>query len=633
MRSVSTVAEAPRPRPIGRRTWKVLAFLGGLALALALLVARLTQVQLVEGPAYANAARANQIRQIPVAAPRGRIYDRNGVVLVRSRPSFVCALIPSEVRDPAATMRELARTLGEPEAVLWRRLLHHHGTHYASFEEVAAYEPYGPVILASDLSTAQIARVAEAQSDLPGVDVEAQPVRNYPYRSFGAHIFGYVGQITEDEYKRLRANGYTSNDVVGKDGIEAQYDVPLRGTPGGERIEVDAQGQLVRRLGPVTPVPGDSLVLSLDWRLQSIAERALRAELAARSKAVGRRLAGAVVVLDPNDGGVLALASYPTFDPNDFALGIKESTYARYLRDPLQPLFDRAIGAATATGSTFKMITGSAAISSGAIQPNQVLYDSGAWNCHGVMFQDIAAGGLGTTDFVRALAASSDGYFYQLGYRLGHARLRYYALQYGLNKRLGVDLPGEYPGNWPTNEWSMKVYGLPLEPSDVCQLAIGQGAMQATPLQMASAAAATVNGGTLFRPHVVAAIRNASGRVVRRFDYEVIRRVAVTREALREVRAGMDRVTDPGGTAYGEAVDGVPFGGKTGTVETDGGSGPNTTWFVAYAPSAHPKIAMAVFMERTGSYGASVAAPVAHDIIAQYLGPPPSPSPTARPQR
>jgi penicillin-binding protein 2 len=626
---VSTAADAPRPRPIGRTTWKFAAFVGVLALALAALVARLTQVQLLQGASYADAARANQVRRIPVAAPRGRIYDRNGVVLVRSRPSFVCALIPSEVHDPATTIRELARTLRVPEALLWRRLLHHHGTNYTSFAEVAAYEPYGPVILASDLSTAQIARVAEAQNDLPGVDVEAQPVRNYPYRTLGAHAFGYVGQITEDEYKLLRANGYTPNDVVGKDGLEARYDAELRGTAGGERIEVDAQGQLVRRLGPVTPVPGKSLVLAMDSRLQEIAETALRKELADRGKAVGRRLAGAVVVIDPRDGGVLALASSPTFDPNAFALGIKESTYARYLKDPLQPLYDRAIGAATATGSTFKMITGSAAISSGVIRPNQVLYDSGSWNCHGVLFSDIAAGGLGTTDFVRAVAASSDGYFYQLGYRLGHARLRYYALQFGLDKRLGIDLPGEYPGNWPTNEWSMKTYGLPLEPSDVCQLAIGQGAMQATPLQMATAAAAVANGGTLFRPHLVEQIRDASGRVVRRLDHEIVRRLPVTQEALREVRAGMDRVTDPGGTAYGEAVPGVPFGGKTGTVETDGGNGPNTTWFVAYAPSSHPRLAMAVFMERTGSYGASVAAPVAHDIIAAYLAPTPSPSPTA----
>jgi penicillin-binding protein 2 len=593
-----------------------------LVLALALLVERLTQLQLVEGSSYADAARANQIRRIPVAAPRGRIFDRHGVVLVRSRPSFVCALIPSEVRDARGVLHQLAGILGVSEQTLWNRLLHHRGTNYRDFDEVVTYEPYGPVILASDLSTAQIARIAEAQSDLLGVDVEAQPVRNYPYQKTGSHVFGYVGQITEEEYRARKSAGYTPNDVVGKDGLEAAYDGALRGTPGGERIEVDAQGQLVRRLGPVTPTPGNSLVLALDWRLQEIADRALRSELTARSKLVGHRLAGAVVALDPRDGGVLALASYPNFNPNDFALGIKQSTYARYLNDPLRPLYDRAIGAATATGSTFKMVTGSAAISSGVIQPNQVLYDSGAWNCHGHIFVDIAAGGLGSTGFVRALAASSDGYFYQLGYRLGHERLRSYALEYGLDKRLGIDIPGEYPGNWPTNAWSMKVYGLPLEPSDVCQLAIGQGAMQATPLQMANVAATVVNGGTLFRPHLVEQVRDPSGRVVQRFNHEVIRRVPVTQEALREVRAGMDQVTSSGGTAYGMDVPGVPYGGKTGTVETDGGNGPNTTWFIAYAPSKDPQIALAVFMERTGGYGAQVAAPVARDIIAAYFAQP-----------
>ncbi len=285
----------------------------------------------------------------------------------------------------------------------------------------------------------------------------------------------------------------------------------------------------------------------------------------------------------------MALASYPEFDPNDFATPISNAKFSAYLNDPLRPLYDRAIGAASPTGSTFKMVTGSGAISSGVIVPNQVLYDSGYWDCHGVVFRDIAAGGLGRTDFVRALAASSDGYFYQLGYRLGHDRLRYYALQYGLNSILGIDLPGEFEGNWPTNEWSMRVYHLPLEPSDVCQLAIGQGAMEATPLQIANVAAAVVNGGTLYRPHIVEAIRSPRGKIVKRFDHPVIRKVNVTAESLREVRAGMAKVTDPGGTAYGLAIDGLPFAGKTGTAEIGvNGSGSNTTWFVAYRSDQPP---------------------------------------------
>ncbi len=599
--------------------WKIALFVAVLFAGLAGLLARLTQVQVVEGTHYAAAARANQVRHIPVAAPRGRIYDRNGVVLVRSRPSYVCAMIPSDVKDPATTMRALSQVLGIPEAALWKRLLHHRGVDYKDFDELAGAEPYGPVILASDLSTAQMARLAESQDELPGIDLEAQPVRDYPYRRMGSHVFGYVGLITEDEYKQRKDKGYTPNDVVGKEGLEATYDAVLRGKPGGERIEVNSQGQMVRRLGPDEPVPGDSLVLTLDWRLQRLAEVALSDQLAAIGKVRGRNVAGAVVAIDPRTGGILALASYPNVDPNDFTNGIRAATYERYLNDPLRPLFNRAIGAATATGSTFKMVTGSAALSSGVIGKDQVLYDSGSWYCHGVTYTDLAAGGLGLTDFKRALAASSDGYFYQLGDRLGHARLRYYALQYGLGKELGIDIPGEYPGNWPTDAWSRKVYGLPLEPSDVCQLAIGQGAMQATPLQMASIAATVVNGGTLYRPHLVQYVRDSSGKIVRQFAPQIVRHVPVTADALAEVRAGMDQVTSAGGTAYGEDVPGLPYGGKTGTVETDGGKGPNTTWFVAYAPSAHPQFAMAVYMERTGGYGATVAAPVARAVIAGYF--------------
>src|SRR5581483_6150577 len=240
-------------------------------------------------------------------------------------------------------------------------------------------------------------------------------------------------------------------------------------------------------------------------------------------------------------------------------------------------------GAGTPTGSTFKMVTGSAALTTGVVKVNEIVYDSGAWNCGGAIFRDLAAGGLGPTAFVRALAASSDGYFFQMGWRLGNARLRKYALLFGLGAKSGIDLPGEFEGDWPTNASMLKSSGLPLEPSDVCSLAIGQGAMQATPLQMANVESAVVNGGTLYHPRVVAEIRDPQGRLIEKFGPRIIRQVSVTQDALKAVRQGMDEVTDPGGTAYGLAIDGLPFGGKTGTAETAGGAGPNTTWFVAYA--------------------------------------------------
>lgn len=599
--------------------WRLLFFAFAIALVLVALIVRLVNVQLVQGPMYRAQAQENQVRLIPVAAPRGLIYDRNGKVIVRSRPSFVVALIPSEVTQIDEELATVSRTLDVPAAKLRERLLHHNGVNYRNFDEVNTYEPYGPVILASDLPVARVSRLEEIISDLPGVVVEVEAIRNYPYHGYGSAVFGYVGQITASEYAKRRDEGYTMNDVVGKEGIEYQYDRYLRGQPGGERVVVDSQGQVVPsiKLPAKQPIPGDSLTLNIDWRLQSIVERALADGIHAWTGG-RRKLGGAVVVLDPWNGAVLALASYPDFDPNAFASD-DNAKIAYYLLDPSQPLFNRAIQAATPTGSTFKMVTGSAALTTGVVRANEVVYDSGAWDCYGQEFRDIAAGGLGDTTFVHALAASSDGYFYQMGYRLGNDRLRKFARYYGIGQKTGIDLPGEFAGNYPTNAWMMKVAGVPLEPSDVCSLAIGQGALQATPLQMALVESAVINGGTLYRPQVLRQIRDPKGRIVKTVQPQIIRHVPVTQSSLQAVRAGMDQVTEPWGTAAGLAIQGLPYGGKTGTAETGGGAGPNTTWFVAYAPAAHAKIAIAVFVDRSGGYGANVAAPIARAIMVQYF--------------
>jgi len=598
---------------------RIIFFAVMFVLALIAVIVRLVQIQLVNGQDYRARAQANQVRLIPVAAPRGLIYDDTGKVVVRSRPSFFVALVPSEVKDIDSEIATIAQTIDVPASKLWETLLHHHGLNYKNFDEVQVYEPYGPVMLATDLPVAKVGRLSEILNDLPGVDLEVEAVRNYPHGGQGSAIFGYVGQITPDEYKRLRSEGYSMNDVVGKDGIEYEYDKYLRGQPGGQRIVVDAQNQVVPsiKLPAKQPVPGNSLVLNIDWRLEAITEQALANGI--RSWTGGKRsISGAVVILDPWNGKVRAMASYPDYDPNAFASD-DNNKVAHYLLDASQPLFNRAIEAATPTGSTFKMITGSAAITAGVVKVNETVYDSGAWNCYGAEFEDIAAGGIGNTQFVHALAASSDGYFYQMGWRLGNDRLRKFAQAYGIGQKTGIDLPGEFEGNYPTNAWMLKVAGVPLEPSDVCSLAIGQGALQATPLQMANVESAVINGGTLYKPQVVDEIRDLNGHVIKKFAPQVIRHVPVTQESLKAVRDGMAQVTEPWGTAYGLAIDGLPFGGKTGTAETAGGSGPNTTWFVAYAPANHPKIAMAVFVDRSGGYGASVAAPIAREIMVKYF--------------
>lgn len=608
----------PRRTPWRLPTWRIVAFVAIVAIALIALIARLVTVQLIDGERYRAAAQANQIRLIPVAAPRGVIYDRTGAVMARSRPSFVVGLIPSEVRGVYSELTTLAGILGVDERSLWYRLLHHRGITYASFDAVVQNEPYGPVILAADLPVAVVARLSEVLSDLPGVDLEVEPTRDYPRGPMASHLIGYVGAITQEEYERLKHEGYSPNDVIGKDGLEFTYDKYLRGTPGGQRVVVDATGAVVPnvKLALKDAIPGDTLVTNIDWRLQQIVEAALAQGI--RGWGRGRTLSGAVVAEDPWTGGILALASYPNYDPGDFAAD-RWKRVAFDLSDPAQPLFDRAIAAATPTGSTFKMVTGSAALTEGVVKVDQVVYDTGGWNCGGYYARDIAAGGLGSTTFVPALAASSDGYFFRLSWWLGNARLRKYALAFGLDAKTGIDLPGENEGNWPTNAWEMRAFGVPMEPSEACFLGIGQGAMQATPLQMVNIASAVINGGYLYKPQVVREIRNPNGEAIAQFNPYLIRHVPVTPEALAAVRAGMARVTDPGGTAYGLAIDGLPFSGKTGTAETSGGNGPNTTWFIAWAPTAHPRLALAVFVDRSGGYGATVAAPIARQILVKYF--------------
>jgi penicillin-binding protein 2 len=607
-------------RPAGWRlpVWRLVAFCAVVVLALAGLAGRLIEVQIVDGERYRAAAQANQVRLIPVAAPRGMIYDRHGAIMARSSPSFVVGLIPSEVRDARTELATLSQIVGVEEATLWDRLLRHRGVEYPNFATVAANEPYGPVVLVTGLPVATVARLSEVLSDLPGVDLEVQPIRDYPQGPVASHLLGYVGAITQEEYERLKYQGYTPNDVIGKDGLEFSYDRFLRGVPGGQRVVVDATGAVVStiKLGSKPPISGDALITSVDWRLQRIAETALADGL--RAAGHGRRLSGAVVAEDPWNGGILALASYPNYNANDFAAN-RWKRVAYDLTDASQPLFDRAIAAATPTGSTFKMVTGSAALTEGVVKIDQVVDDTGGWDCGGYYARDIAAGGLGNTTFVPALAASSDGYFFRLAWWLGNARLRKYALAYGLNAKSGIDIPGENEGNWPTNAWEMRAFGVPMEPSDACFLGIGQGAMQATPLQMDNVASAVINGGTLYKPQIVREIRGPDGSVVQRFSPQVIRQVPVTASSLAAVRAGMAKVTDPGGTAYGLAIDGLPYSGKTGTVETAGGNGPNTTWFIAWAPTAHPKLTLAVFVDRSGGYGATVAAPIARQILVKYF--------------
>ncbi len=618
-RGRSSATEAP-----GTRRFRIFVFAALIAAVFAVLVARLADVQLRDGARYAHLADLNQYRTIPVAAPRGVIYDRNGIVIARNRPSFVIQIVPMQLADPSGEIDELGRILGMPSADLWKRLLHQNGVTYSSFADLAGAIPLGPLTIADDLNPQVVSRFAEQADHLPGTAVELIPVRDYPYGTIGSHVLGEVGQITAAEYALRKSHGYGPNDVVGKDGLEYQYDRELRGVRGGRQIKVNSAGQFVADGFPFAAVPGDSLELTLDWRLQRAAETAVADQARLVSKRVGHAVAGAAIVEDPNTGAILALVSQPNVDPNDFATGISERRYGEYLQDPLNPLFNRAIAGKYPTGSTFKMISGSAVLASGLMSRTDTRYCGGAFDLNGYIFNDDRAGGHGTLDVRQAISQSCDVFFYQVGHELGIDRLDHYASAFGLGKQTGIDLPGETEGTLPTPAWKKRVVGDEWYGGDTVNMAIGQGYVEASPIQMLRVAAAVANGGSLYAPHLVADIRNTRGKIVKSFGAQFQGTVPVPSDDLAIVRAGMlGAIEDPFGTAYNVEIPGFHYAGKTGTAENsptiDNPQGYNHTWFVCFAPYDHPQIAIVVFMDQTGGFGAVNAAPVAQAIVEAYF--------------
>lgn len=617
----SLVAREEVRAPRIRRT---VALGAGIVIALVVLVWRLATLQLTHGAYYERLANLNQLRTIPVTAPRGVLYDRNGIVIVRNRPSFVVQIVPMQIKDPQAEIATLARLLGLHPDELWRRVLYQNGVAYADFDALANAIPLGPINVAEDLTPAEVGRFSESADSFPGMDVELIPVRQYPHHTLGSHFLGYVGQISAREYQQRRAHGYGPNDVVGEDGLEYTYDRWLRGREGGRRIKVNSAGEAVASYGSFTAVPGNDLVLNIDWHLQEAAETALAKQIGVIAKRVGQRTGGAAIVEDPNSGAILAFVSQPNIDPNDFAAGISKRRYDAYLNDPLQSLFNRAIAGAYPTGSTFKMITSSAALASGLLDADSTRYCGGAFDLNGFIFNDDRSGGHGTLNITTAISESCDVFFYQVGHELGIDRLDRYAAAYGIGQQTRIDLPGETTGILPTPAWKQRMYKDEWYGGDTVNMAIGQGYLEASPIQMLKVVSAVANGGTLYKPQLVSAVKDPHGRVLASFAPVVEGRVPVPAEDLALIRKGMLGAIESGyGTAYNVEIPGFHYAGKTGTAENvptpDNPSGRNHAWFVCFAPYDNPKIAVVVFMDESGGFGAVNAAPVAQAIVQSYF--------------
>jgi penicillin-binding protein 2 len=605
------------------------AMLGGIALLLfAVVFFRLWYLQVLSGDRYLAEANDNRVREIKVQAPRGEIVDREGRTLVDNRPSLAVKITPDKLPQRQDAKTALYGRLSNVLGMSVREIR-------TTVRDQLRAQPFATATVKPDVRRAVFSYILENQDRFPGVTVERVFLREYPHRQVGAHLFGTVGEVTREQLKDERYRGVTQGDRVGQSGIEYSYDRFLRGRNGATRVQVDATGTLKGRLGEKEPRQGQRLRLSIDLDVQRVGQEAL----------AGRR--GAFVVMDVNTGAIRALGSQPSFDPNIFAKVIKQADFDRLSSKELgEPLSNRAIQGLYPTGSTFKLITAVATLEEGKIGPDTVQFDGGELKVGGRTFTNAGKVSHGALALRKALSVSSDVFFYRLGLEMnGTDQLQTWSKRLGLGRTTGIDIPGELPGlvpseRWRSEEWakferckerrsptptqiSLGVCGFvdrPWGPGDNINLSVGQGDLQANPLQMAVAYAAIANGGKIVRPHLGQRIEDSGGRVLQEFDTPVRRQVKVRPEFRQAIMDGLrSAASDPSGTS-GPVFDGfpIPVAGKTGTAEK-GGARPDQSWYVALAPYPNPRYVVAV-TDEAGGFGAETAAPDARRILAALFG-------------
>jgi penicillin-binding protein 2 len=556
-----------------------LLILGGLG-------SRLAYLQLIQGDRNQELAEENRIRLLPKPPERGRIFDRNGKLMAGSRISYSVFLWPIalEASEWPKTLKRLAQILKMPEAEI-----------QASLEKQGFKSPYR-IRIARGLSIRQVVAVEEARRELRGVEIDAETVRYYPNGDLAAHVLGYTGEITDEELETLKPKGYRLGDILGKAGIESALESQLRGTWGGQQVEVDAGGQVVRILGEKPPISGDDVTLTIDLDLQKAAEQALG------------NTQGAIVALDPRNGEVLAMVSRPTYDPNLFSTRISESQWQQ-LQSEDNPFVNRTLRG-FAPASTYKIVTTTAGLESGKFSPSTVLSTFPYLQVGGIQFWDWNQAGFGPLGFVGALTWSSDTFFYQVGQAVGGATLGEWSRKYGFGQHTGIELKEEESeGLVPDEAWKREVLDEGWYVGDSINMSIGQGYLQATPLQVAIMFSVPASGGYHIKPH----LQKTPGSVDRWRTSMNLKpsTVEILQEGLRSVVAG--------GTGAALAVDNLPaVAGKTGTAEDP--PRPSHTWFGCYAPATKPEVVVVAFGENTGGGGGSVAAPKARQVLEAYFG-------------
>lgn len=566
-------------------------------LVIAVLIGRAAYLQIYQGEYYAGLADGNRIRIVPSMAPRGTFYDRNGELLVTNRPGFSVSLLPLTAPISDDVIDRLSDLLKVPTDEIKTKIAGHSG--------------FNPIRIKTDVTPDIVSIIEEQKSQYPGVVIEVTPIRDYILKQEGAHTFGYVSEINDTELEKMEDEGYKSGDIIGKFGLEKVYDKELRGENGGQQVEVDVSGKPVQILGRKEPVPGDDLELTIDINLQQAAEKAVDEQLTQ----IGAH-AAAAVVMNPQTGEILAMVSRPAFDPNLFAHGISSKDWNQLNNNPYHPMDNKTITGEYPPGSTFKIVTGTAALTEGVVTPDEQIFDSGH---HWIIPKGNADGeALGWLNFRTALAHSDNVYFYEMGNRLGIDRLEKYARMFGLGAKTGIDLPYEATGlvanrrykekNFDDGEWYL---------SETFDAAIGQGFNLVTPLQAAMVMGEIAADGKRYKPHVVNRIIAPDGSVVKDFQPELLSQLDVPEEDIKLVQDGLHDVTKYGTAASSFRGFTVDIAGKTGTAENS--QGRDHGWFVAYGPFDNPNIVVAVIVEN-GGYGSQSAVPIGRKILEAAFG-------------
>ncbi len=549
---------------------------------------RLSYLQLIRGARYARLSDRNRIRKIVLPAPRGRIYDRNGVLLADTRPSFTVTVIPTETNDSALTL--LASLINLPFAELKRRL-----------EPIVAFP--SPVTIYRNADPTIVARIQENNFRLPGVLIRIDPVRNYPYHELYSHTIGHLGEVTEEEL--AKDSTYRRLDFVGRTGVEASYEKVLRGKDGYEFVEVDARGREIGPLAekrPEPPVPGKDIYLTIDHRLQKLAD-----EL---TKSYDR---AAVLGISVKNGAIICLLSRPQFDPNIFFSTINPSFWKNLVNNPSKPFYNRAISSGYPPGSTFKPVVALAALKDRIVTPATTLLPcTGTFRYGNRTFKCWSTHG--TLNLLGAIEQSCNVYFYQLGLRLSIDSLTEFCRRLGLGKRTGIDIPGESPGNLPSREYLDRRYGKgKWTRGTMLNFAIGQGEIMLTPLQLATLYCCIANEGYYYRPFLVSRIDSAGIRVKSTQPTRID--VSINKQDIVQVKKALTRVVQFG-TGRAARHSEITIAGKTGTAQNP--PRPDHAWFVGYAPAEAPEVVFAVLVENAG-HGGTVAAPIVGELIRAYF--------------